>query len=163
MKLLPLFIVVLCIAAAAVVNAVPVSLLSRLLHRETTTSTSTTTAAPREEIFSNNHVPEVPAGCVAHFACSKKLTTVASPRPCVKYCLKRIDCPNKPVQRGKPHECVEVDASKLLAESETTTARAATGTGDGPTTEKIMEVAMIDFPCQPGYLPDSRGRCREIW
>ncbi|XP_062125225.1 uncharacterized protein LOC133838219 [Drosophila sulfurigaster albostrigata] len=154
-----LLIVVFC-GVAAVVNASPNSLLSRLLHRQTTTTTTTTTAAPRQEIFTNNNVPEVPAGCIAHYACSKKLTTVPNPRPCLKYCLKRIECPDKPVQRGKANECVEVDATKVLADYESTT---VSSNDVDATTQKIMEVAMIDFPCQPGYLPDSRGRCREIW
>ncbi|KAH8358865.1 hypothetical protein KR093_002960 [Drosophila rubida] len=149
MKLLLLFMALLCAATAVSCSRLGRQRL-RLLR----------TAVPPETIFTNNHVPAVPEGCTAHFACSKKLTTVPNPRPCIKYCLKRIECPDKPVQRGKPHECVEV---AVPSDDDTAATTPSTRTGGVATTEKIMEVAMIDFPCQPGYLPDSRGRCREIW
>ncbi|EDW16861.1 uncharacterized protein LOC6575388 [Drosophila mojavensis] len=136
-------------------------LLSRLLHRDAskTTTTTTTTEKSIKQLYINNNLPQLEPQCIGHYACSKKLTNVPAPRPCVKYCLKRIECPNQKVIRGKPNQCVELDESQVLADYEATTVRPSSAA----TTEKIMEVAMIDFPCQPGYLPDSRGRCREIW
>ncbi|KAM8707064.1 hypothetical protein ACLKA7_011207 [Drosophila subpalustris] len=162
MKLL-LVIAVLCGAAVAVSVGEGSTLLNRLFHRESkaTTTTTTTTPEPQRQIFVQNNVPHVAAGCTAHFTCKKKLTALAAPHPCVKYCLNRVECPNNQIQRGKPSECVLLDEAQVQADF---TATHPTDGGDGgPTTEKIMQVAMIDFPCQPGYLPDSRGRCREIW
>lgn len=153
MKLLLLFLVL--------VAATQASLLGRLLHRDssTTSTTSTTTEEPRQPLFIHNNLPPVEPGCTAHYSCSKKLKSVAAPRPCVKYCLKRIECPGNVIVRGLPSQCVELDETLVLRDIEAS----SKSTSDGATTEKIMEVAMIDFPCQPGYLPDSRGRCREIW
>ncbi|XP_030569162.1 uncharacterized protein LOC115768634 [Drosophila novamexicana] len=158
MKLL-LFVLGLC--TGVLLSAAEGNLLTRLLHRDTKSSTTSTTEKTGNQLYINNNLPIVEAQCTAHYACSKKLTNVAAPRPCVKYCLKRIECPNNQVIRGKPNQCVELDETQVLADYEATTTKPSSY--DGATTEKIMEVAMIDFPCQPGYLPDSRGRCREIW
>ncbi|XP_034485457.1 uncharacterized protein LOC117790221 [Drosophila innubila] len=160
MKLL--LIIVVLFGAAVVVSGAEGSILSRLLHRESKVTT-TTTPEPRRQLFIHNNVPPVPAGCTAHFSCSKKLATGTPPFPCVKYCLKRIECPNNQIQRGKHNECVQLDEEQVLAESAITQPTPTAAASDGATTENIMMVAMIDFPCQPGYLPDSRGRCRVIW
>ncbi|KAH8416664.1 hypothetical protein KR222_005023 [Zaprionus bogoriensis] len=153
--LLLLLLALLCVCGARG------GLLGRLLHRETPVETTTPAPPP---LFINNNLPAVEPGCTAHYSCSKKLTSVPAPRPCVKYCLKRIECPNNVKLRGKPNQCVELDETQVLAQlAEDASGGGATGGTSGATTEKIMEVAMIDFPCQPGYLPDSRGRCREIW
>ncbi|XP_017052346.1 uncharacterized protein LOC108095686 [Drosophila ficusphila] len=148
--------------AALLVTAVRGGLLGRIFHRDstTTTTTTTTTEEPRRPFFINNNIPAVDEGCEAHFICKKKLTQVPVPRPCLKYCLKRIDCPNNVKTMGKPNQCVELDEQQVLEAYESSTVQPIAGQ---PVTEKIMEVAMIDFPCQPGYLPDHRGRCREIW
>lgn len=143
------------------VAAVQATLLGRLLHRESQTTTTTSTEKPQQPLFIHNNLPPVEPGCTAHYSCSKKLKSVAAPRPCVKYCLKRIECPGNVIVRGLPSQCVELDETLVLQEIEANAK--AKSSSDGATTEKIMEVAMIDFPCQPGYLPDSRGRCREIW
>jgi len=158
MNLLLVGIVVLC-GATVVVSGSEGSLLSRVLHWEP--KVTTTTPKPQRQIYINNNLPQVPVDCTAYYVCKKKLKTVPAPSPCVKFCLKRIECPNNQIQRGRPNECVELDEAQVLAENTPTTLRQPIS--DGTTTEKIMEVAMIDFPCQPGYLPDSRGRCREIW
>lgn len=148
------------ILAALLVSAVQGGLLGRIFHRESTTTT-TTTEEPRRPFFINNNVPEIAEGCKAHYTCNKKLTQVPAPRPCLKYCLKMVECPNNQKTRAKPNQCVELDEQQVLASYEaSTTVKPISGQ---PVTEKIMEVAMIDFPCQPGYLPDHRGRCREIW
>ncbi|EDV94685.1 uncharacterized protein LOC6567917 [Drosophila grimshawi] len=158
-----LLLILLTLCAGIWLSAAEGGLLSHILHRGATTSTTptTTTEKARRPFYINNNLPHVDPGCIAHYSCGKKLTNVAAPRPCVKYCLKRIDCPNNEKIRGKPNQCVELDETQVLADYEST--RTKQPTSDGATTEKIMEVAMIDFPCQPGYLPDSRGRCREIW
>lgn len=143
------------------VATVQANLLSRLFHRDSQVTTSTTTEKPQQPLFIHNTLPPVEPGCTAHYSCSKKLKSVAAPRPCVKYCLKRIECPGNVIVRGLASQCVELDEALVLQEIE---AKANQSPSEqGATTEKIMEVAMIDFPCQPGYLPDSRGRCREIW
>ncbi|KAH8284327.1 hypothetical protein KR018_010541 [Drosophila ironensis] len=149
--------------AALLVAVVQGGLLGRLLHRDSTSSTTTTTTpAPRRPFFINNNVPEIAEGCQAHFTCNKKLTQVPAPRPCLKYCLKLVACPNNQKTKAKPNQCVELDEPQVLAAYEAATTPKPSATGE-PVTEHFMEVAMIDFPCQPGYLPDHRGRCREIW
>ncbi|EDW80597.1 uncharacterized protein Dwil_GK11480 [Drosophila willistoni] len=155
-------LILLALSAVFFISLAEGGLLGRLLHRhhsnETEATTTTETSAP--PLFINNNLPQVGEGCVAHFSCSKKLTQLPVPHPCVKYCLKRIDCPNNEKMKGKSNQCVELNEAVVLAEHDSNTE----DSGSGQTTEKnIMQVAMIDFPCQPGYLPDSRGRCREIW
>ncbi|EDV54075.1 uncharacterized protein LOC6554894 [Drosophila erecta] len=149
------------VLAALLVAAVQGGLLGRIFHRgsnETTTTTTTTTEAPRRPFFINNNVPAIPTGCEAQFKCKKKLADVPAPRPCVKYCLQRISCPNGQNTFGTATQCVDLDEQQVKAAHE-----ASTASPGAATTEKPMMVAMIDFPCQPGYLPDHRGRCREIW
>ncbi|KAH8251844.1 hypothetical protein KR038_009401 [Drosophila bunnanda] len=152
----------LLLLVALLVTAVQGGLLGKLFHRESTTpsTTTTTTEEPRRPFFVNNNVPTIAAGCQAHFTCSKKLTQVPAPRPCLKYCLKLVECPGNQKTRGQPNQCVELDEQQVREAYEAALVPPVAGQ---PVTEKIMEVAMIDFPCQPGYLPDHRGRCREIW
>ncbi|XP_043654628.1 uncharacterized protein LOC122620986 [Drosophila teissieri] len=146
--------------AALLVAAVQGGILGRIFHKESTTTTTTTTEEPRRPFFINNNVPVIPQDCSAQFKCKKKLADVPAPRPCVKYCLHRISCPNDQNTLGTPNQCVDLDEQQVHAALVAATA----SPGDGSaTTEKPMMVAMIDFPCQPGYLPDHRGRCREIW
>ncbi|XP_016990084.2 uncharacterized protein LOC108052244 [Drosophila rhopaloa] len=152
--------------AVLLVTVAQAGLLAKIFHREspstsTTSTTTTTTEEPRQSLFINNNVPAIGEGCEAHFTCKKKLTQVPVPRPCLKYCLKRIDCPNNQKTLGRPNQCVELDEQQVLAALEASKVPPVAGQ---PVTEvNMMEVAMIDFPCQPGYLPDHRGRCREIW
>ncbi|KAH8384106.1 hypothetical protein KR009_012155 [Drosophila setifemur] len=169
MKQFQVVMVVLAILATLLVSTVQGGLLGRLFGHESTTTTTTTTTTtstttttteePHRPLFINNNVPTIEEGCTAHFTCNKKLTQVAAPRPCLKYCLKMVECPGQK-NRAKPNQCVELDEQLVLEAYESSTVRPVPGQ---PVTEKIMEVAMIDFPCQPGYLPDHRGRCREIW
>lgn len=150
--------------AALLVAAVQGGILGRIFHREststTTSTTTTTTEEPRRPFFINNNIPEIPKDCVAQFKCKKKLANVQAPKPCVKYCLHRITCPNNQTSPVQPNQCVDLDEQQVLAAHEANTEPPVAGQ---TTTEKTMMVAMIDFPCQPGYLPDHRGRCREIW
>jgi len=150
--------------AALLVAAVQGGILGRIFHREststTTSTTTTTTEEPRRPFYINNNIPEIPKDCVAQFKCKKKLANVQAPKPCVKYCLHRITCPNNQTSAVQPNQCVDLDEQQVLAAHEANTEPPVAGQ---TTTEKTMMVAMIDFPCQPGYLPDHRGRCREIW
>ncbi|XP_017082571.1 uncharacterized protein LOC108115574 [Drosophila eugracilis] len=156
----------LALLAALLVAAVQGGILGRIFHRDststtTTTTTTTTTEEPRRPFFINNNVPAIEEGCVAQFKCKKKLTQVPVPRPCVKYCLHRITCPNNQTTTAKPNQCVDLDEQQVLEAYHSST-EPPSPAGQA-VTEKVMMVAMIDFPCQPGYLPDHRGRCREIW
>ncbi|XP_017002981.2 uncharacterized protein Gbp3 [Drosophila takahashii] len=151
--------------AALLVAAVQGGILGKIFHRESTTSTSTstttttTTEEPRRPFFLNNNVPAIEEGCEGQFKCKKKLTQVPAPRPCLKYCLHRVTCPNNQTTTAKPNQCVDLDEQQVLAAYQAPTEPPVAGK---PAVSTMM-VAMIDFPCQPGYLPDHRGRCREIW
>uniref|UniRef100_A0A1A9VCK2 Uncharacterized protein n=1 Tax=Glossina austeni TaxID=7395 RepID=A0A1A9VCK2_GLOAU len=111
--------------------------------------------APSNYYISNNVPKIVDKSCELHFECKKKLKQAEVPKPCLKFCLKYIQCQNGTKVRGSSDQCLELN-EQLVAEEYNECAK------DGSYVP-IVPVAMIDFPCQPGYLPDSRGRCREVW
>ncbi|XP_017847795.1 uncharacterized protein LOC108603467 [Drosophila busckii] len=156
MKLFSIFFAA-SLALCCVQDSSATGLLTRLLHPTTTTTTEATTTTTARPFFINNNLPQLQPQCTATYVCKKKLTHLESPFPCVKYCVRLIECPNNVKTRGKPNQCVELDEQQVLAHYEAEKVSTTT------TEKNIMRVAMIDFPCQPGYLPDSRGRCREIW
>ncbi|KAL9892307.1 uncharacterized protein LOC119641949 [Glossina fuscipes] len=111
--------------------------------------------APSNYYISNNVPKNIDKNCELHFECKKKLKQAEVPKPCLKFCLKYIQCQNGTKVRGSSDQCLELN-EQLVAEEYNDCAK------DGSYVP-IVPVAMIDFPCQPGYLPDSRGRCREVW
>ncbi|XP_037942233.1 uncharacterized protein LOC119675119 [Teleopsis dalmanni] len=146
--MLKISLLVLCLAACAFTREF------NLFNRFTSTTT-TTTAKPRLPLFINNNVPKADIGCTVNFECKKKLKVdPPQPKPCVKYCVKNIVCPNNIKIQGQPNQCAQLNED--LVRQELIESQQSDKVG-------IMQVAMIDFPCQPGYLPDSRGRCREVW
>lgn len=116
------------------------------------------TAAPKHQeqqsdrikLFLNNNIPEIQKGCTGVYICKKKAKTDSNVKPCLKYCLKKMEC-DTGTTHGKPDQCVELYEDAVFQDTSNTT------------DVSVMQVNMIDFPCQPGYLPDSRGRCREVW
>ena len=131
----------------------------------TTTAVDTATRIPsatesaQQSLFLNNNVPKIEDGCVGHYKCERKLKSVKTPpRPCVKYCLRYVECSGAAKVKRSGRECVELNET-LLEQEESQSG----GPLQNRTQLPIMPVALIDFPCQPGYLPDSRGRCREVW
>ncbi|XP_065372259.1 uncharacterized protein LOC135964111 [Calliphora vicina] len=138
--------------------------LSTLYHRKTTTEqpeSTTATASDRVSAayYKSNNVPKVDEGCSITFECKKKLKAAENPKPCVKFCVKFIECENGKKTNGAPGQCVELNEEMVSQEYNDCKKDKEEGTSNS----HIMQVAMIDFPCQPGYLPDSRGRCREVW
>lgn len=146
--------------------------LSTLLHRKSTTTeqpeqntAATATATNNSDrlpagYYKSNNLPKVEEGCKIVYDCKKKLKTAENPRPCVKFCAKAIDCDN---EKGKRR--IAVAAGQCLELNEEMVAQEYNDCkkDESSTLVPFMQVAMIDFPCQPGYLPDSRGRCREVW
>ncbi|CAD6994395.1 uncharacterized protein LOC101456877 [Ceratitis capitata] len=124
-----------------------------------TTTTETAAAATSERplpIYINNNIPNVDVSCTVRYKCQAKLKgTTVPPRPCIRYCVKFIECPNAPKIHGTAGQCVDLDETKVRQQYEADQKKAGG--------VRIMEVAMIDFPCRPGFLPDDLGRCREIW
>lgn len=106
--------------------------------------------------FKSNTIPKIEKGCEVQFMCVKKLKQAEVPKPCVKFCIKNIKCKNGTTEKGKADECIELNEELVAKEYN----QCDETTGE---VVKMKGVAMIDFPCQPGYLPDSRGRCREVW
>lgn len=120
-----------------------------------TTNTEAMSTTTHRPIYINNNIPNIDVSCMVRYKCTAKLKGIAvTPRPCTKYCVKFIECPNAPKIAGSPGQCVELDEIALRQQYE-----GATRKGTVP----LMEVAMIDFPCRPGFLPDDLGRCREVW
>ncbi|XP_061390533.1 uncharacterized protein LOC133325829 [Musca vetustissima] len=118
--------------------------------------TETTTVAPHKSgyIIANN-VPALEPGCEYHFKCKVKLQNAEVPKPCLKSCVDSLVCNNQKRGIRKGFYCVQFNEELVAQEyQEEKEANAHV---------KASPVAMIDFPCQPGYLPDSRGRCREVW
>ncbi|XP_073820431.1 growth-blocking peptide 3 [Musca autumnalis] len=135
------------------------AVLAALANCDTTTTsvpdTQTTTLAPHKPgyIIANN-IPELEPGCEYQFKCKKKLLNAELPKPCLKTCVDGLTCNQQKKSIRKGFYCVEFNEE--LVDQEYQAEKAATY-------HKASPVAMIDFPCQPGYLPDSRGRCREVW
>ncbi|XP_011178225.2 uncharacterized protein LOC105209507 [Zeugodacus cucurbitae] len=122
----------------------------------TTTNIVESSTPAYRPIYINNNIPNIDASCIVRYKCAAKLKGVnVSPRPCTKYCVKFIECPNVEKVAGSPGHCFELDADALRQHYENLSRRG----GIVP----LMEVAMIDFPCRPGFLPDDLGRCREVW
>jgi len=112
--------ILVALLTALLVAAVQAGILGRIFHRESTststsTSTTTTTEEPRRPFFLNNNIPPIQEGCEGQFKCKKKLTQVPAPRPCLKYCLHRVTCPNNQTTTAKPNQCVDLDEEQVLA------------------------------------------------
>lgn len=150
-------LILICILAAFA--TVECGVLKKLFHHETP---STTTVAPQPSIFFNNNLPKIEKGCTATYNCARKKAVLpqATTKACLQYCLKHTTCGNSPAVNGKDNECVELNEEMVRKEHEQNSILEQVGSSPSVS---VMRVAMIDFPCQPGYLPDSRGRCREVW
>lgn len=126
-----------------------------------------TTASKKSYIISNTVPQDLPAHCNYSYACKKRPKISEGVKECVKFCVAAVVC--------KPHEnraykntwCTEIHQDyffEILNYSRTTTTPSPLiQIIEAETKKNVMQVNMIDFPCQPGYLPDRRGRCREIW
>ncbi|XP_039970278.1 uncharacterized protein LOC120782198 [Bactrocera tryoni] len=122
----------------------------------TTANTEATSTPSYRPIIINNNIPNIDASCMVRYKCTAKLKGVTvAPRPCTKYCVKFIECPNAAKVAGSAGQCFELDEAALRQKYEGATKQGST--------VPLMEVAMIDFPCRPGFLPDDLGRCREVW
>ncbi|XP_014101504.2 uncharacterized protein Gbp3 [Bactrocera oleae] len=122
----------------------------------TATNTEATSTSSYRPIVIHNNIPNIDASCMVRYKCTAKLKGVTvAPRPCTKYCVKFVECPNATKVAGSPGECFELDEAALRQQYEGATKKGST--------VPLMEVAMIDFPCRPGFLPDDLGRCREVW
>ncbi|KAM7361988.1 growth-blocking peptide 3 [Cochliomyia hominivorax] len=148
--------------------------LPTLFQRKTTTEQPeqqqiTTTNTPTESgnldrvpagYYKVNNLPKVEEkGCKILYECKRKLKAAENPKPCIKFCAKGIECDNENGKRKvavAPGHCVELNEEMVAHEYNDCKK-------DETSRVNFMQVAMIDFPCQPGYLPDSRGRCREVW
>ncbi|XP_053954003.1 uncharacterized protein LOC128860469 [Anastrepha ludens] len=121
-----------------------------------TANAAVTTTSRPPPIYINNKVPTVDVSCMVRYKCIEKLKgATVPPKPCVKYCVKFIECPNATKIRGTADQCVELDEAAVRRQYEQ-------DTKSGESIH-VMKVAMIDFPCRPGFLPDDMGRCREVW
>ncbi|XP_005180290.1 uncharacterized protein LOC101899578 [Musca domestica] len=119
------------------------------------TDTETTTYEPHKRGYIiGNNVPHLEPGCEYKFKCKVKLQNAEIPKPCLKTCVESWICNKQKKTIRKGFYCVEFN-EELVAEEYKAEKEAQH--------VKASPVAMIDFPCQPGYLPDSRGRCREVW
>ncbi|XP_037819359.1 uncharacterized protein LOC119608870 [Lucilia sericata] len=137
--------------------------LSNLLHRKTTTEQpEITTIVAKDGVpagyYKSNNLPQVKEGCEIRFECKKKLKSAETPKPCTKFCVKSIKCEDGTKINGAPGQCIELN-EEMVAQEYNDCKKDEEESG----AVNVMKVAMIDFPCQPGYLPDSRGRCREVW
>ncbi|TMW47637.1 hypothetical protein DOY81_007285, partial [Sarcophaga bullata] len=148
--------ILLCVAmcSAILATAESADLLNRV--QRTTTNESTTDNVPAGYYKSNN-LPQVEKDCRIRFGCKKKLKAAETPKPCLKFCVTFIECPDGKRTYGVAGQCLELNEELVTQEY-----------NDCKKDERTASlypapVAMIDFPCQPGYLPDSRGRCREVW
>uniref|UniRef100_A0A1I8NM61 Uncharacterized protein n=1 Tax=Stomoxys calcitrans TaxID=35570 RepID=A0A1I8NM61_STOCA len=138
-----------------------VGLLASLGYCETTTTTTQSSNAVEEEesarfpdgyIVSKN-LPELEPGCSLSFKCKRKLQNAEQPKPCVQTCVDSLVCNHQKRPIQKYFYCVNFNEELVAQEHDIAISKQKKG----------GKVAMIDFPCQPGYLPDSRGRCREVW
>lgn len=123
-----------------------------------------TEATPNENSVKDNYyvqntIPkDIAKECHIAYECKRKLKQAEVPKPCVKYCVKLVKCPDGRTMSGEPTQCLELN-EELVAKEYNENCRNETAS----VSMDIRPVTMIDFPCQPGYWPDSRGRCREIW
>uniref|UniRef100_A0A034WLW5 Uncharacterized protein n=1 Tax=Bactrocera dorsalis TaxID=27457 RepID=A0A034WLW5_BACDO len=148
--------ILLCLLAADK-SALALRINVRTTTQATTTANTEATSTPSSRpIIINNNVPNIDASCMVRYKCTAKLKGVTvAPRPCTKYCVKFIECPNAAKVAGSAGQCFELDEAALRQKYEGATKQGST--------VPLMEVAMIDFPCRPGFLPDDLGRCREVW
>ena len=111
-------------------------------------------------IVSDNVPKNLSSHCMYRFVCKKKAkaSTSQEPRECVKFCVAGVECNPSDTVNYDRRWCTEIDPSFLSEVDEVITSTANTDQK-----LNVSQVNMIDFPCQPGYLPDRRGRCREIW
>ncbi|XP_055906909.1 uncharacterized protein LOC129942120 [Eupeodes corollae] len=127
------------------------------------TPATTTKTTDSKSLWIENRIPKPPSGCKNVFICKKKLKhsfANQTIKPCIKYCVRSFSCPDDFVGKTDPIDpdwCVLLDQNQL----EDFETAAPPARSDGKT--NIVQVNMIDFPCQEGYLPDFRGRCREVW
>ncbi|XP_065359531.1 uncharacterized protein LOC135953518 [Calliphora vicina] len=140
--------------------------LSTFYHRKTTNTTEqpeSTTATTSDRLspayYKSNNIPEVDEGCSIFYVCRQKLRTVEIPKPCIKFCVKNIECDNGKITNGAPGQCVELNEEMVSHEYKDE----LEGTTNPQNLQAAMILIEINFPCQPGYLPDSRSRCREVW
>lgn len=150
----------LTICAGLFVTGQSVGILSRLHHTTTTEQPAEVTTHDKlpNGYYKSNNLPQVEKDCEIRFECKKKLKTAETPKPCVKFCVKYVKCDNSKVIPGVAGQCLELN-EEMVAEEYNDCKKDEQSSN----TVHFMPVAMIDFPCQPGYLPDSRGRCREVW
>lgn len=122
-----------------------------------------TPPSKKSYIISSTVPKDLPEHCVYNYACKKKTKDIGEFKECLRFCVAGITCKPAESRHYEPKWCIEIDRDyyfEVLNLSRTTTTPAP---ADQDTTKQAMQVNMIDFPCQPGYLPDRRGTCREIW
>ncbi|XP_075146272.1 growth-blocking peptide 3 [Haematobia irritans] len=122
------------------------------------TTTETTSESEEETKFQEgyiiaNNLPPLEEGCSFVFKCRRKLQNAEQPKPCLQTCVDVLECNNQKRSIRKGFYCLTFNEELVGQEHQEAINKAKKG----------GKVAMIDFPCQPGYLPDSRGRCREVW
>ncbi|XP_055849504.1 uncharacterized protein LOC129914335 [Episyrphus balteatus] len=152
------YIIKICLLSLLLTISVEFSYSTIRRHQVTTTTTTATPESSNKHLWIENTIPKLPNDCKKSFLCKKKVKHGDGIiKPCIKYCVKDIECPPNTI--GKPETiqpdwCILLDQNLLdeFDKPETTSAG-----------HHVMPVNMIDFPCQEGYLPDFRGRCREVW
>lgn len=124
-----------------------------------------TTASKKSYIVSSTVPKDLPEHCVYNYVCKKK-SKITDSKECVKFCVAAVTCDPPESRYHNSSWCTEIHADyffEVLNYSRTTTTPASVQSIAEDTKKGVMQVNMIDFPCQPGYLPDRRGRCREVW
>ncbi|KAL5284997.1 hypothetical protein ACFFRR_006994 [Megaselia abdita] len=124
-----------------------------------------TTASKKSYIIADTVPKDLPEHCVYNYVCKKKSKITNDEKECVKFCVAGVTCKPHESHSYKTSWCTEIHHDyffEVLNFSLTTTTPAPTSIAQ-EIKKNVMQVNMIDFPCQPGYLPDRRGRCREIW
>ncbi|XP_055381425.1 uncharacterized protein LOC129612007 [Condylostylus longicornis] len=99
----------------------------------------------------------LPSHCSPHYTCRKKTSITKNEKICILYVMMYIDCGGEPIQVHPKDWSRTIDINKITIEEND-----LSETKNG---EKFKQapVHMVDFPCQPNYLPDRRGICREVW
>lgn len=121
-----------------------------------------TTTSKKSYIISSTVPKDLPEHCFYNYTCKKRYKISENNRECVKFCVAGITCQPTESRNYMEKWCTEIEPTfffEVLNYTESTT----TPTNEPDDKKKVSQVNMIDFPCQPGYLPDRRGRCREVW
>lgn len=144
-----------------------VLLFGAVLTVPTSKEEHSTTASKKSYIISSTIPKDLPEHCVYNYVCRKKPKITDDVKECVKFCVAGVTCKPTESRAYKTSWCTEIHHDyyfDVLGYSRTTTTPSPVMQGiEADIKKNVMQVNMIDFPCQPGYLPDRRGRCREVW